>query len=263
MKKKAAIFTSNIKWMKRIFIVFAISLFIFFRASAQVCQPMWADTGYGISPDTFVNLPVGYVGQAYEAVAQFKVPTSTVFNSSTVTVFKIALTNVEGLATIPASVPFTYACNPDSCIFHADSVGCVRITGTPTTAGTYDLIIDANVYVITPTLFVPYPTPGYHIIVYQNVDVPTISNSHFDVSQNTPNPFSNKTDIEVNLENACDFTVKISNLLGNQVLTKNISGRKGINSVSLDADALPPGIYFYTVSDGIHSITKRMNVDRK
>lgn len=223
---------------------------------------MWTTSGSGISPDTTENLPIGYVNQPYATVAQFKVPKKAPYNGDSIDIDHIVLTNVEGLSAIPASVPFSFACNPPNCSFKADSVGCVQIIGTPTTVGTYPLIIDANVY-ITPVLFLPFPTPGYKIVVYQNVGVSSVNGSHFDVSQNTPNPFNDKTEIDVNLEQAASISLKVSNLVGNEVSKQVISGKKGLNKISFDATTLSPGIYFYTVSDGDHSITKRMIIDRK
>jgi len=46
-------------------------------------------------------------------------------------------------------------------------------------------------------------------------------------------------------------------------LKQTAMGKKGFNTVTIDASQFAPGIYFYSVSDGENSITKRMVVDRK
>ncbi len=247
--------------MKRFFLA-VIILFTFSLSAFSQCTPMWVDTGYGISPDTIVNLPSGNVGSPYSAVVQFKTPSSTIYNNQTIYIDHVVLTNVDGLSSIPGSVPFYFQCNPANCAFYADSVGCVNIQGTPTTPGTYDLTIQTNVY-ITAVVYLPFSTTGYHIVVNNPIGIAPISQTNFDVSQNTPNPVRTKTNVYVNLEHAGNFTVKISNLVGNEVLKQNNIGKKGFNSTSIDASALASGIYFYTVSDGEHSITKRLVVDRK
>src|SRR6185295_254067 len=144
--------------------------------------------------------------------------------------------------TIPASVPFYFQCNPPGCSFHADSVGCVSIKGTPTTIGTYDLTIATNVY-ITPNAFVPFSTTGYRIVVNYPIGIAPVSQTKFDVSQNLPNPIVTKADIYVNLEHAGNLSIKISNLVGNEISKQTVVGKKGFNTLSIDASRFSPGIY--------------------
>lgn len=248
--------------MKIILRLLPLFIFLTTQSHAQaVCQPEWTQPGSGISPDTTVNLPAGYVGQEYMTVAQFKVPKKAPYNNDSIDIDHIVLTNVSGLSTIPASTPFLFSCNPPDCAFKADSVGCVSIFGTPSVAGTYPLTIEANVY-ITPVLYIPFPTPGYEIVVYQNIGVPELSTTHFDVSQNSPNPFGESTTVYVNLEKATSYTVKVSDLVGNEVFRNTLSGKKGVNETLIDGSRLKSGLYFMTVSDGEHSVTKRMNVQK-
>ena len=248
--------------MKKFLLAIVLIPVISSAAYSQACIPMWTDTTHGISPDTTVNLPPANAGSPYDAVVQFKVPTSTSYSGNSIPIDHIVLTSVDGLSAIPASVPFYFQCNPPSCSFHSDSTACVTIKGTPSTIGTYNLTIQANVY-ITPVLFIPFPTNGYRIVVHNPIGIPPVSQTKFDVAQNLPNPVTTNTDIYVNLQHAGSFTLKISNLVGNEVLKQTIAGKKGLNTVNLDASRFPPGIYFYSVSDGEHSMTKRMVVDRK
>jgi len=247
--------------MKRFFLAITIA-FLSCNSYSQVCIPMWTDTSHGINPDTTINLPPANVGSMYNAVVQFRVPTSAPYNGGSIAIDHIVLTNVDGLSVIPAEVPFYFQCNPPDCSFHSDSLGCVSIKGTPNTIGTYNLTIEANVY-FTPVLYIPFPTAGYRIVVHNPIGIPPISETKFDVSQNLPNPALNKTNIYVNLQHAGNFTLKISNLVGNEMLKETIMGKKGFNTVNIDASQFAPGIYFYSVSDGENSITKRMVVDRK
>jgi hypothetical protein len=234
-----------------------------FAAYSQACIPMWTDTTHGISPDTLTNLPPAYVGSPYDAVVQFRVPTSAPSPfGGVISIDHIVLTNVEGLSAIPAEVPFYFQCNPPGCSFHSDSVACVTIKGTPSTIGTYNLTIETNVY-ITQSLYSPYLTTGYRIVVHNPIGIPPVNQTKFDVSQNLPNPVATNADIYVNLQHAGNFTLKVSNLVGNEVLKQTIAGKKGLNTVNLDASQFSPGIYFYSVSDGENSMTKRMVVDRK
>ncbi len=227
-----------------------------------MCTPMWVDTGFGINPDTILNLPPAYAGSPYDAVVQFKTPESALYYGNTIIIDHVVLTGVDGLSTIPASVPFYFQCNPSDCSFHADSVSCVRIQGTPTTPGTYDLIIQANVF-ITAVLFLPFPTPGYRIIVNNPIGIPSTSQTQFDVSQNFPNPVTDNTNIYVTLQHAGKFTLRILNMVGTEVLKQEVEGTKGRNIVTVYASGFSPGIYQYKVSYDEGTITRRMVVIRK
>ncbi len=239
-------------------VIFLLITFSF--AEAQVCTPVWVDTGYGINPDTTINLPPAYAGSAYDAVAQFKTPASTLVNGLPITIDHVVLTDVTGLSTIPASIPFYFQCNPADCSFAADSVGCVRIQGTPTLPGTYELTIQTNVY-ITPFFFLPFPTPGYRIVVNYPLGNADISNSKFNVSKNEPNPAVSGTNIYVTLEKTENFSVRISNVVAGAIFSAVVNGKKGINMFNIDASLFSPGIYFYTVSNGVQAVTRKMVVE--
>jgi len=249
--------------MRKLSLLLVITLsLIFMKANAQVCTPMWTDTTSGISPDTIVNLPPAYINTPYSTVVQFKVPSTTTYQNQTINIDHIQLTGVAGLSSIPASVAFGYQCNPADCSFDADSVGCVLITGTPTTAGTYPLTINANVY-LNQIIFVPFPTTGYKIVVNESSGISSVNTTRFDASANFPNPFSGTSSVYVNLVHAGNITLKISNLVGNEVYSQTIPGKKGVNEISIDATKFPSGIYFYSASNGTETITKRMVVDKK
>lgn len=247
--------------MKKIVLVI-LGFMISTLVHAQVCTPFWNDTSYGIHPDTIENLPIAYVNVPYDVVIQFKVPATATYYNLPVAIDHVVLDSVGGLSVVPTSVPFYFNCNPSTCSFKHDSVGCVRIQGTPTTVGTYDLVINTRVF-ITAVSGVLFPTPGYKLVVNDNIGIPAISKTGFDVSQNLPNPVTSFTNVYVNLERAENFIIKISNLVGTEVYRENIIGKKGLNNVSIDASRLTQGIYFYSVSNGAQSITKRMVVERK
>jgi hypothetical protein len=81
----------------------------------------------------------------------------------------------------------------------------------------------------------------------------------FEVSQNFPNPFTETTSIKVNLIVPANLSLEIKNNLGQKVSqTQTINGKTGINTFTIDRKNLAPGIYFYTVNSGEHSITRKM-----
>lgn len=84
----------------------------------------------------------------------------------------------------------------------------------------------------------------------------------FELNQNYPNPFNPTTTIEFTLAEDAFVSVKIYNLLGQEVAT--LADREemfeGSNSVEFDATGLPSGIYYYrlTVNDGQFTAVNKM-----
>ncbi|MCS6917580.1 MAG: T9SS type A sorting domain-containing protein [Chitinophagales bacterium] len=207
----------------------------------QACIPFWPDTGYGIAPDTLVNLPPAIVNQPYETVVQFKVPKTVLNNGNPINVYQVALTGVLGLQDIPSSVPFSYACHPESCLFPADSVGCVKLTGTPTTEGVYPLIIQANVY-LTPVLYLPSPTPGYRIVVEQDVGAPLLQDN--EPLLIWPNPAATESYVKFTDAGSEQAVIIIHDIQGKEI---NKVMMLPNSATRLDASAWPPGLYVVKV----------------
>ena len=79
------------------------------------------------------------------------------------------------------------------------------------------------------------------------------------LEQNTPNPFSQNTEIKYYLaETAKNATLYIYNMNGLQIKHIQIS-QKGIGSIFINGSELRPGMYLYTlIADGVEVDTKRM-----
>jgi hypothetical protein len=81
------------------------------------------------------------------------------------------------------------------------------------------------------------------------------------VSQNYPNPFSRNTTIDVTLPSTADLSLRVSNLLGQEVMMID-KGRvaAGTYSMIIDGSNLGKGVYFYTVRSNDQEMTRRMIV---
>ena len=91
------------------------------------------------------------------------------------------------------------------------------------------------------------------ILVYIN------SPSRFSLSQNFPNPFNNSTNISYQIPNDELVSLKVYDVLGNEVkniMTKN--QKAGYYIIKFSASDLSSGIYFYTLTAGEHSSTKKL-----
>lgn len=111
-----------------------------------------ADPGQGIQDTAFAGIP-------YSTDFHFNVPSTIVFNTTTLPVSSISLATTGAIQNLPASL--SYTCNPPNCIFQADQPGCVNIFGVPGVSqiGVHDLLISAtiNSIFIIPVVL---PSPG-------------------------------------------------------------------------------------------------------
>ena len=88
-------------------------------------------------------------------------------------------------------------------------------------------------------------------------EVPVIKT--FSISQNYPNPFNPTTKITYTIPKTGRVTLKIYDVLGNEVLTLvNEVKPAGIYTVDFNAGTLTSGIYLYRISTKRHSVTKKM-----
>lgn len=79
------------------------------------------------------------------------------------------------------------------------------------------------------------------------------------VSQNTPNPWSGATNIEVYLAKADQAKLTVTDVAGKVVYTSNKACVAGRNYFRMNSDDLPSGgVYVYTITTGSEKVTKRM-----
>ncbi|MCH8034307.1 MAG: T9SS type A sorting domain-containing protein [Bacteroidetes bacterium] len=85
---------------------------------------------------------------------------------------------------------------------------------------------------------------GFTTDVTETEEIPT----EYSLSQNYPNPFNPSTTIQYSLPEAGDVTLRVYNLLGQEVKTvfNNVSQSAGTHKVVLNISELPSGIYFYS-----------------
>lgn len=226
------------------------------------CVPDLSITVPGIYPDSATGLPGGTVGIPYSEDIQAKVLTDTSLSGLPVIITSITLSSVTGL---PPGL--TYTCTPSSCVFPGGSNGCMLLSGTPTTAGVFPLIVELTV---NGTIFGTPVPPQVSTLDYYSITIDVnsgisndISSVKFDLLQNNPNPAINYTDVSFSSPVAGDFTLKMYNMIGKEVLKQHIRGMAGINTTRLMVDDMTPGVYMLSVENGSNVVTRRMIVSRK
>jgi photosystem II stability/assembly factor-like uncharacterized protein len=136
-------------------------------------------------------------------------------------------------------------------------VGFVQGSGTTTTTQTYSfsekLSSGAYSYRLKQVDF--NGEYAYSSIVDVNFDSPL----NYVLNQNYPNPFNPSTTIKYITANPGFVSIKVYNVLGNEVAELvNREVESGVHEVLFDASSLTSGVYFYTISAGNFTETRKM-----
>ena len=93
------------------------------------------------------------------------------------------------------------------------------------------------------------------------VSVSEVEAENFTVSQNMPNPFTDETVINYNLNNADNVTLEVFDVTGKQVFV-SYEGQlaAGAHNIRLNGADFPAGIYQYTLTVGTEQVTRKMIV---
>ena len=90
-------------------------------------------------------------------------------------------------------------------------------------------------------------------------EIPNTLPTKFSLSQNYPNPFNPTTNIKYSITKSGFVTLKVYNLLGQEVATLvNQNQRPGNYVVDFDASKLASGVYMYSIQAGNFNLTKKM-----
>ncbi len=109
--------------------------------------------------------------------------------------------------------------------------------------------------------FVPRTNADFQNVVLTGVDVTRTDAlpASYALSQNYPNPFNPTTQVQYALPVAGQATLKIFNILGQEVKTL-VNGYQaaGRYTAKFDASSLSSGVYFYRIQSGSYSSIKKM-----
>lgn len=232
---------------------------------AQVCTPnvscVPVGQTYGVCPDSATGLAVGVVGVPYNQVVSMMVPPDGAdFGFPTATIVSIEVTSVDSLA--PG---LSYQCFPANCTFPGSSNGCFLISGTPTQVWNKKIIVNAIAHatIFTAPVDMPQTNEQYRSVVVAATSITDLDLTKFDVRQNAPNPFSEKSEIYFSSLSTSEVEFKVYNMVGAVVFADKFEAQKGSNIIKIDANSFAPGVYIYSVKNGEQTITKRMVVTSK
>ncbi|MBK7160362.1 MAG: T9SS type A sorting domain-containing protein [Ignavibacteria bacterium] len=91
------------------------------------------------------------------------------------------------------------------------------------------------------------------------IQTSSITPENFELYQNYPNPFNPTTNLEFGIPELEFVSLKIFDVLGNEVSTLvNESKPAGRYEVTFNGAGLPSGIYYYKLTSGNYSYTRKM-----
>lgn len=99
---------------------------------------------------------------------------------------------------------------------------------------------------------------AYSCLQIGGIDEPTNGISGLTIA---PNPFSQKVTISFSSETEGRCIVKLSNLIGSEVSSKEANIRIGQNDIIMDRNGLPAGMYLLTISTSHGNMTGRVVVE--
>jgi hypothetical protein len=244
--------------MKKLLLsVFVLGLSLTAKAQCTPDETLIPDA-FGVYPDTTQNFALAEVGTPYSQILHFKAPIDAgdidpAYEGQTIQSF-----TVTGVDNMPPGL--SYACNISSCQYPGGSTGCAAITGTPTTAGTYELVIniDAVVLAVIVPGFPPVPVTvsetfaGYRIIV-SPAGTATVELNIKPELMVYPNPAQDVLTID-NLNQFSNVgSVRIVNVEGKLIQSVAYNGDASMN---INTEALVSGVYFVEIAhaDGIERV---------
>ena len=135
-----------------------------------------------------------------------------------------------------------------------------NIDGSPPPSQPFNVVGIGNQF----TTSIP-PNNGYQILPRSLSDIVTgVENEPgiprtFELSQNFPNPFNPSTRIRYSLPEKANVSLKVFNVLGQEVVTLVNDQQQAGNYVALfEANSLPSGVYFYRLEAGSFRQVKKM-----
>jgi len=245
--------------IKKLLLSLIIVPFLGISVALCQCSPDPQYTSPGVNPDSATGLPHAIAGVNYSTTMTVNVPEDTTISGLTLQFDTIGVTSISGLPT-----GFTAVTNTASGYWHHSTSGCVLISGNSgiDTVGTYHLVI----HVMATTM--QGIAQGFTVNYYKiKIDPPAgieeNDGKSFEVFQNLPNPFSNVTEISFSSDVNSIYNVEIFNMIGKVVYKETVKAQRGVNKFNFNASDLPEGVYFYKISNGNHTTTKRMIVTSK
>jgi len=247
------------------------------------CQPLGGPVNGGFeAPNT---TPCAEQGVAYNHAMQFSMFSSFDFQGQQ-SVDSIEFVSIDNL---PCGL--CWAVNKANKRYYAAEDGCLNISGTTTdAAGQYKFALSLKAWINGQTQGLTIPASlvdqtGIRLFLRvktnggscANVDTSSGANnlqatvggcpnainelsSGVTTLSLVPNPMNNEAVLSFVAEKSAEYTIRISDITGKEVMVRTMEGRVGENHTTIERNNLPAGVYFLSLVDGKNLVTKRFTV---
>jgi len=205
-----------------------------------------------ICPD---SLAEGIVGVPYNEVVTIIPPYESDLGQGTVTIVKIEIVGVDN---IPPGL--TYEANATE-MFAYNSY-CVLISGTPTSAGVYNLNVRVIPYIdiLGTPVAAPEQSDDTSLVITINEPngINDFSTEEFAFIENIHNPFN--TQIQIGFYNNKSEIIKLNvyNILGEMVYKEKMKSVKGKNYFKFTEADIKNGTYIFSITNGKKAFSKQL-----
>lgn len=244
--------------IKQLFLTLVIS-FLFVNISFSQCTPDPNFNGPAIfSQDTMTYLKPAVAEHSYSGYLTIKVPADTVINGFPLPI-TIDSAGVEDIKDLPSG--FTWQTNSNSNFWPGNNKGCLVISGNPTMAqlGDYTFTVEMSAHGFGQVLPIKFRFK-IEIIDSMYFGIEELKTKGFEVYQNTPNPFSNQTEIKFFSPINDQINFSVYNIIGEIVYKELIQAKKGDNKIEFSSHNLKSGLYLYQIGNNKSLITRKMVV---
>jgi len=219
---------------------------------------------YGLAP--------ACIGQVYAQSISIEVPPVFVIADITLSLTNVSIATSGAISGLPSGI--TYLCDPPNCVFNANTLGCILLYGTPNNPAqapdTTDLVIEATISTSVgpfPSFFPDAITPGsnYYFVLAQagNCIVGAYDlNNQISSVKNSPNPFSDATNISLVSKVTAEFNFEVFDVLGRNLYAQTVNFVEGENKFTFEAGNLPNGSYYYLISNAESKVSRLMMIAR-
>lgn len=245
-------------------------------AQGQACTPdsLYRDSTAGVYPPPVSEMnPNGgidtfaCIGQPFEFVFTVIIPDTFSFNGLTLTLISASIAPEGAVSGLPSGID--YECNPPNCIFPADSMGCIVLTGTPDMSnvpGDFEpvitMTINTNIFPIT-TSFPGSIFPGKYILELRNAQCDLASDETFREPEawvSFPNPVIDHWNLAFFADHDDRHRLVISDISGRIMYQESWNG-SGRQERKIELGQFSPGIYLYQLTSGERLATGKISIE--
>lgn len=236
-----------------------------FGAQAQ-CVPnaLYADSVYGVWPDTTENFANGVINVFYSDTLDILVPADAGLVDPAFDGFTIDSVALDDVTNLPPGL--SVSCNSQTsapCTFLSSQLGCGLIEGVPTQLGTFSIELAVTAYTNLAGFVIPVPQTfsGYEITITENNTAVVGLRAEAAAFRMLPNPADKRATLEFTLNRPGQARIRLFNLVGEQMRSTVVEGRAGLNTLPMDVGTLESGIYICKLQVGGRTNTMRLVVN--